>query len=657
MTETSHHTQESSKLAIAMEQQVDQTSELYQEDHFSEAKIFGAILGGLARVAAPLVTKVLPKVATNVLSGITNLAGKAVSSVTNMVPSSIGNLGETATQLIGNAVGSITGGIFTDDEENIEQEAAEMTQPLSVDNGRYPQALATTLSKLMEATQPTNANGNMAGAFSTKNAEEWSEAKAKIEEDPLDTISEALSVDSTMESFSSLLEIVPLYQLKEVIHAYRNAEDFGRMLKRRPSYTQLEQIRRLADVHPEDLQDLIDEFRDYRASYRGHSNRFLKSRVMIGELMGALRGDHPSGYRRNHQTSSDSRRELMRLAFLEENQQEREAPRYHHRATKRRMAYERIPFKHIPQVQLKLLETKNVLLNGRPQLLYSLVHDIAFPIELKTPRPIGSAFLRLQIKSAISERVVLQKSYRLKNIKNGILPTIPKFTKEELRDVEPDQDYMLSVRLLWKNRRGEMYGTALVVPISLIKTFLFDSIKEGGEPIPFDLTKNIRSLWHKVWEYQLPDDTDGLDIDYTYYVAVEKERDKNAQMPTKSDVKNNFHGEPEKATVESGMIISPYVLNHLLDKLGDYDPLHKEELAALITDEALEALQYKATETMQLYGSKGDTLTIWAFPELIISPVVLKSPEHINDHGMVTAVRDYIVQFPIPECIHFMGGK
>ena len=60
---------------------------------------------------------------------------------------------------------------------------------------------------------------------------------------------------------------------------------------------------------------------------------------------------------------------------------------------------------------------------------------------------------------------------------------------------------------------------------------------------------------------------------------------------------------------------------------------------------------------MQLYGSKGDTLTIWAFPELIISPVVLKSPEHINDHGMVTAVRDYIVQFPIPECVHFMGGK
>ena len=95
----------------------------------------------------------------------------------------------------------------------------------------------------------------------------------------------------------------------------------------------------------------------------------------------------------------------------------------------------------------------------------------------------------------------------------------------------------------------------------------------------------------------------------------------------------------------------------IIDNLNKSNPLHKEELAALTTDEALEALQYKATETMQLYGSKGDTLTIWAFPELIISPVVLKSPEHINDHGMVIAVRDYIVQFPIPECIHFMGGK
>ena len=620
MTETSHHTQESSKLAIAMEQQVDQTSELYQEDHFSEAKFLPALLAML-----PSATAAVSSLATGALAGVGGLiAQKAI------------------------------GGLMSEDD-NLTKEIEEIKQ--STGSITDSDAIVTALSKLIEVRKPTDANGNMAAAFSNKDTEEWSKAKAEIKEDPLDVISGALSVDGTMEALFSLSKIVPLYQLKEVIHAYRNAEDFGRMLKRRPSYMQLEQIRRLADVHPEDFQDLIDEFRDYRASNRGHTNRFLKSRVMIGELMGALRGDHPSRYRRNRQTSSDSRRELMRLAFLEENQQEREAPRYHHRATKRRMAYERIPFKHIPQVQLKLLETKNVLLNGRPQLLYSLVHDIAFPIELKTPRPIGSAFLRLQIKSAISERVVLQKSYRLKNIKNGILPTIPKFTKEELRDVEPDQDYMLSVRLLWKNRRGEMYGTALVVPISLMKTFLFDSIKEGGELIPFDLTKSVRRLWHKVWEYKLPDNTDGLDIDYTYYVAVEKERDKNAQMPTKSDVKNNFHGEPEKATVESGMIICPYVLNHLLDKMGDYDPLDEEELAALTTDEALEALQYKATETMQLYGSKGDTLTIWAFPELIISPVVLKSPEHINDHGMVTAVRDYIVQFPIPECVHFMGGK
>ena len=620
MTETSHHTQESSKLAIAMEQQVDQTSELYQEDHFSEAKFLPALLAML-----PSATAAVSSLATGALAGVGGLiAQKAI------------------------------GGLMSEDD-NLTKEIEEIKQ--STGSITDSDAIVTALSKLIEVRKPTDANGNMAAAFSNKDTEEWSKAKAEIKEDPLDVISGALSVDGTMEALFSLSKIVPLYQLKEVIHAYRNAEDFGRMLKRRPSYMQLEQIRRLADVHPEDLQDLIDEFRDYRASYRGHSNRFLKSRVMIGELMGALRGDHPSRYRRNRQTSSDSRRELMRLAFLEENQQEREAPRYHHRATKRRMAYERIPFKHIPQVQLELLETKNVLLNGRPQLLYSLVHDIAFPIELKTPRPIGSAFLRLQIKSAISERVVLQKSYRLKNIKNGILPTIPKFTKEELRDVEPDHDYMLSVRLLWKNRRGEMYGTALVVPISLMKTFLFDSIKEGGELIPFDLTKSVRSLWHKVWEYKLPDNTEGLDIAYTYYVAVEKERDKNAQMPTKSDVKSNFHGEPEKATVESGMIISPYVLNHLLDKMGDYDPLDEEELAALTTDEALEALQYKATETMQLYGSKGDTLTIWAFPELIISPVVLKSPEHINDHGMVTAVRDYIVQFPIPECVHFMGGK
>ena len=281
MTETSHHTQESSKLAIAMEQQVDQTSELYQEDHFSEAKFLPALLAML-----PSATAAVSSLATGALAGVGGLiAQKAI------------------------------GGLMSEDD-NLTKEIEEIKQ--STGSITDSDAIVTALSKLIEVRKPTDANGNMAAAFSNKDTEEWSKAKAEIKEDPLDVISGALSVDGTMEALFSLSKIVPLYQLKEVIHAYRNAEDFGRMLKRRPSYMQLEQIRRLADVHPEDLQDLIDEFRDYRASYRGHSNRFLKSRVMIGELMGALRGDHPSRYRRNRQTSSDSRRELMRLAFLEE---------------------------------------------------------------------------------------------------------------------------------------------------------------------------------------------------------------------------------------------------------------------------------------------------------------------------------------------------
>ena len=72
--------------------------------------------------------------------------GKPVSQlVQNMHQKTYQKSGGTATR-INRQCGRINyWRIFTDNEENIEQEAAEMTQQLSVDNGRHTQALATDL--------------------------------------------------------------------------------------------------------------------------------------------------------------------------------------------------------------------------------------------------------------------------------------------------------------------------------------------------------------------------------------------------------------------------------------------------------------------------------------------------------------------------------
>ena len=111
----------------------------------------------------------------------------------------------------------------------------------------------------MEAAQPTNTDGNMAGAFSTKLLKNG-QSKSQDRRGSLRHDFRAFLI---VQGTSSLLNCT-IAQLKEVIHAYRNAEDFGRVLKRNPSIP----LNKSDDwqMYTEDLQDLIDEFRDYQAS-------------------------------------------------------------------------------------------------------------------------------------------------------------------------------------------------------------------------------------------------------------------------------------------------------------------------------------------------------------------------------------------------------
>lgn len=318
----------------------------------------------------------------------------------------------------------------------------------------------------------------------------------------------------------------------------------------------------------------------------------------------------------------------------------------------------RLPFKYIPKVQLRMVdEERTVLINGRPQLVYSLKGDIAVPIELTTPKPMREAFLKLQIKEPHTGEVMAQKGYRLRNVTNGVLPLSPKFTREQLSGIKPEQDYILSVRLIWKNRYGADYGTFYVMPIAFIKDYLFDSIGDEGEEVPFEMIKSFRSLWHKVWTHTLREHVDGLDVECHYCLVVDPERTHNAQMPTRAQVSKDSFNRPSRAKLTSGLILSPYVLNHVLQKIGEDPPLEAPMLQALATDEAQEAMQYKAQSSLYLHGSKGDTLSIWSFPELQIKPVTLISAEIISDNGLVTELEEHVVQFPIPEAAHFLGGK
>ncbi len=315
-------------------------------------------------------------------------------------------------------------------------------------------------------------------------------------------------------------------------------------------------------------------------------------------------------------------------------------------------------YQRIAEVTLSFTDVMPLMIHGRSQFLYRQDQEIGFPLTIDTPRPIKKARLQLLVKDPKTLKILAEQNYQLDNLTDGPLAIVPKLSKEKLKSLKCNRDYLVCVALVWsgKDKRTgarKQIGTNTIQLITLVGEYLFDRIEGAAETVPLNNVDAFRAYWHKVWEGTFDNSIRRFTFDCKYYYALESDRTSNARMETV--IQNENEGTQRSGRMKTGLIMSPYGLNDLLGQISSYSRLGEAELTALLASEFKQQFSHVARTQVEFKGRKGDAVALWVYPEFKLQRVILKQAQNTNANGHVQELREYSVYFPMPAVAHFIG--
>lgn len=316
-------------------------------------------------------------------------------------------------------------------------------------------------------------------------------------------------------------------------------------------------------------------------------------------------------------------------------------------------------YQRVESVSLQFTDNTTLMLHGRSRLIYRQDRAIAFPMSVKTPRLITKGIVQLLVKHPQTLEVLIEAKYRLKDITTGPLGITPKLSPEQLRRLQPNQDYLVCVSLVWqaissKTKRKKRLGTSLSQLITLAAEYSFDHVSGTAEVVPLNDVDRFRPYWHQVWQTSFDDMVRRITLDCKYYLALEPDRTNHARMETITQLEENTPTRLE-GKLKTGFQMSPYRLNELLPQISSYPLLNDAELKALMTPDFKAQCSYAAQSQVEFKGRRGDRVGLWVYPEMKIQRLVLKQIGRTNPNGQVLELTDHDVYFPVPGVVHFIG--
>ncbi|MDC0833513.1 hypothetical protein POG22_10930 [Geitlerinema sp. CS-897] len=368
----------------------------------------------------------------------------------------------------------------------------------------------------------------------------------------------------------------------------------------------------------------------------------VRTRVLLGTIaQGALdAGKHFPGFDRAIEVEiDDGDRDLLPLR----NDRYSSEPPYHRQE----------------RVRLQFNDVRPQTTGGRSKVLYRIDRDLAFPLVLETPRPITQGTLQFFVKNPETLEVLIEKTYRLENLRSGELAVMPQLSQQQLRSLHPNEEYLLCAVLTWtarSSRTGQTkrMGTSTTVLVSLVGEYFFDRIEGSEQTIPLNDPTEYRPYWHKVWQGEFSEDEVSISLDCKYYYVLELERDNNARMETLISTNEGSITE-RKAKLKTGLILSLNRLSELLDEVSGRSHLSEKELTALRCCEFKENFQKLARTQVEFEGYTGDRAALWVYPEIELRRVVLKQVVDSDANGRVLNLNEQTVYFPILNIARFVG--
>ncbi|MBD2458335.1 hypothetical protein H6G80_30245 [Nostoc sp. FACHB-87] len=316
-------------------------------------------------------------------------------------------------------------------------------------------------------------------------------------------------------------------------------------------------------------------------------------------------------------------------------------------------------YQRVGAVTLGFADVTLVMMRGKSRFLYRHDQDISFPLKLETPQPVRKARLQLLVKHPKTLKIVIEQNYRIESASSGVVSVVPRISKEQLKKLAPNHEYLVCVTLVWqgrskKTKQVKRLGTSTMQLITLVGEYLFDRVEGTGQTVPLNDVERFRPYWHKVWQGDFTDDVRRMNFECKYYYVLETHRTENARMETVTQVlEEDLAG--RKSRLKSGLIVSPYGLNELLGQVFNHPQLSEAELAALVSSEFKGRFSHAARTEVKFSGKPRQTVALWVYPEFKLQQVFLKQVDQSNGNGHVLALKEHLVYFPMPAVAHFIG--
>ncbi|MGH7694610.1 MAG: hypothetical protein ACRENH_06500 [Gemmatimonadaceae bacterium] len=312
-------------------------------------------------------------------------------------------------------------------------------------------------------------------------------------------------------------------------------------------------------------------------------------------------------------------------------------------------------YRRVESVELNFAGASPVMIHGRSRVCYRAGEQIAFALDVKTPRPIADATLALLVKNPETRKILVRKSIPVPQVQNGRLPKRAELAGSEIKDLATGEEYLVCAYLTWKNSKGKVIGTSRTQLITLVGEYTFDRVEEGSV-VPLNDVSKYRAFWHKVWQGSFTKEFYKVDFEAKYYYVLDPKADRNTPIETKL----SFADEKERVRhgrLQSGMTTTLAALNEIIPQISTGKGLNEAQLSGLRSSDFVARFNTAARTRAALSGKAGVSAALWVYPEVKLHQVVLFKAASTDADSHVRELTEERVHFPIPVTLHVIGAR
>jgi len=281
------------------------------------------------------------------------------------------------------------------------------------------------------------------------------------------------------------------------------------------------------------------------------------------------------------------------------------------------------------------------------------------------------AIIKFYFRETGSQTSLLEKTFKQRDIPANT-PMALLFTREEIAALPTDKCIMTFAEMRWLTNNEKEVKALGSTEFVLVNTyFLKEQGKEVSDERELADMKVYRSFWNKIWEAPVLDNSTrtsegnkkfqwSLNANLKYVFSVTADHDSNGLMETRMlkgpQDKENLT-EKTEGRMKGGLECSIRELNKLSTLWDKQTLLPEDKLTALRNARFAGNNISECIYNVKLKGKAGERGMVWVIPVLKLVAITLNKIKTTNESGLVTAVEEEIVQFPLPTAARIIGLK